>query len=101
MVPVSVCTRWQLLPSLHQQHTGVAYLPGSFLGNSEAFLKLGLVLFAVGETGRGRLGATDTATQIGSVDFWFVEAKHGDLRGNTGCTMQDLVNKETSVTELV
>lgn len=42
----------------------------------KAALEVGLVAFAVSETGTGRLGSADTAAVDAAVHLWLVEAKH-------------------------
>ena len=51
MVPVTWASGWQLHVAFNEEDAGIADLAAAFLDETEAFLKQGLVPFAVGETG--------------------------------------------------
>lgn len=51
MTPVTFAARWQALEALHQQHAGIADLTLARHLQLEAFDKVDLVTFRVGETG--------------------------------------------------
>lgn len=79
VLPVSGSARGQLLPAFYEENASIANLTGSFLRRAEAFVKLWLVLFTVGETRRRGLCPANAAAQVGAIDFWFVKAEHCDV----------------------